>query len=142
MHPLLKRILIHGALTAAALAGVGVMFAQMAGIWTSASASRPGAAELNTSVTNSIRTNVPLMMAFWGFVFVAAVEGVRWRLRGGAEAAAKPAEPQHDDVEKLLNELLEQAESKMALEAESQKAEAEGQGAEGAGQTADAQKTA
>jgi hypothetical protein len=58
------------------------------------------------------------MMAFWGFVFVAACEAVRWRLWGEKPAAAKAPEQQPDDVERLLNELLEQAESKRAAERE------------------------
>jgi hypothetical protein len=115
MHPLLKRILLNGALTAAILAGVGLVLARLAGMMAPAAGLRPGSADLNRPPGDSIRTNVPLMMAFWGFVFVALCEAVRWRLRGGEPAAAKSAE-QPDDVEKLLNELLEQAESRRAEE--------------------------
>ena len=71
--------------------------------------------------------NVPMMMAFWGFVFVAVCEVVRWRLRRGIQPVAKTAEAQPDDVEKLLNELLLQAESKRAME---QRSEDRGQKAE------------
>ena len=56
------------------------------------------------------------MMALWGFVFVLVGELVMWRVRS-KRAATKAAEPPPDDAEKLLNELLAQAEAKMAAEA-------------------------
>ena len=121
MHPLLKRILLNGALTAAILAGVGLLFAHFAGVMAPGSGIRPGSEDLNQPVADSIRASVPLTMAFWGFAFVAVCEAVRWRLVGSkSAAAAKPAEQQPDDVEKLLNELLEQAESRRAVEAASE----------------------
>lgn len=113
MHPLLKRILLNGTLTAATLAGVGLLLAHFAGMMTPGAVTPAGAGEPNPPVADSLRGTVPLTMAFWGFVFVAACEAVRWRLRGGTPPAA---EQQPDDVERLLNELLEQAESKRAAE--------------------------
>jgi hypothetical protein len=120
MHPLLKRILLNGALTAAILAGVGMLFAHFAGVMAPGPGIRPGSEDLNRPVADSIRASVPLTMAFWGFVFVAVCEAVRWRLVGGKPAAPKLPAQQPDDVEKLLNELLEQAESKRAVEAASE----------------------
>lgn len=117
MHPVLKRILLHGGLTAGVLALVGVMFAELAGIWLTGNAT-PTTSE---QVGASLRYRVPLMMAFWGFVFVLVCELVVWKVRGSKPV--KPAAPPPDDTEKLLNELLAQAEAKMALDAESQKAE-------------------
>jgi hypothetical protein len=63
------------------------------------------------------------MMAFWGFLFVAVTELVLHRLRGPVPVKPAAATPP-DDAEKLLNELLAQAEAKMAAEAA---AKAEGQ---------------
>jgi len=128
MNPVLRRILLHGGLTAGLLAVVGLLFAEMAGMWVGTGATTtPASAELNPAVGPAIRYRVPLMMAFWGFVFVAAGELVLSRFR--RPAPPKPAEPP-DETEKLLNELLAQAESKMALEAEQQKTEGGGQEAE------------
>src|SRR4051794_29276484 len=117
MHPLLKRILLHGGLTAALLAVIGFMFAELAGMWLSTAADRP--APPGAAPPEALRLRVPLMMAFWGFVFVAGCEAVLSRFR---RPPAPAPERQPDEAEKLLNELLAQAEAKMALEAESQKA--------------------
>jgi hypothetical protein len=129
MHPVLKRILLHGGGTAIALAAVGFLFAEMAGML-AGGASKPASAELNPPVSDSLRYRVPLMMAFWGFVFVAVSELVLSRFR---RPAPPKAEMPPDEAETLLNELLAQAEAKMALEAESQRVESqkvEGQEAE------------
>jgi hypothetical protein len=128
MPPVLKRILLHGGATAVILAGVGFLFAEMAGMWTARGAERPGSADGSVPVSATLRYRVPLMMAFWGFAFVAVSEFVLHRLR--RHAPAKPPEPPPDDAERLLNELLAQAEAKMAAEAESQKTEDKGQKAE------------
>ena len=120
MNPVLRRILLHGGLTAGLLGVVGLLFAEMAGMWVGArEATAPASADLNPPVGPAIRYRVPLMMAFWGFVFVAAGELVLSRFR--KPAPAKPAPPP-DDTEKLLNELLAQAEAMAALETEGQKA--------------------
>ncbi len=111
MHPLLKRILLNGALTAVALAGVGLLFAHFAGQFAPVGP-RTGSESMSQLLADSIRTNVPFMMAFWGFVFVVVCEVVRWRLWDAAPVATPPAQQPPDDVEKLLNELLEQAEHK------------------------------
>lgn len=130
MNPVLKRILVHGGATAAILAVVGFVFTQLAGVWLSGSG-RAGTGEANPSVGESLRYRVPLMMAFWGFLFVAVTELVLSRLRGPVKPASA-APP--DDAEKLLNELLAQAEAKMAAEAA---AKAEGQKPEDRGQEAE-----
>lgn len=109
MHPVLRRILLHGGLTAVVLALVGVVFAEMAGVWLAGNAARAGGAP--DPVGDSLRTRVPLMMAVWGFVFVLVCELVIWRVRGTKPTT--PPEPP-DDAEKLLNELLAQAEAAQA----------------------------
>ncbi len=118
MHPVAKRIIVHGGLTAGVLALIGFMFAEMAGIWTAGSTGKPNSADLNPSVTDSLRYRIPLTLAGAGFLFVAVGELIGARLRKN-KLAAQPAQPQPDDTEKLLNELLAQAEAKMALEQES-----------------------
>src|SRR5262245_12477265 len=126
MHPVVRRILLNGGLTAVILAIIGVAFGQLAGMWT-AGAVRPGSTDLNPSTDNALRYRVPLMMAFWGFVFVAGWELVLYRLRGNKLPEAKPAEKQPDEAEKLLNELLAQSEAKMAADQPGQAASGEGQ---------------
>ncbi len=119
MHPVLKRVLLNGGATAVVLACVGLLFAQLAVMWVAGSG-QPIPSDLDPQVGPAVRYRVPLMMAFWGFVFVAVSEVVLYRFR--RRPPVKPVEPPVDDAEKLLNELLAQAESKMALEAEIQKA--------------------
>jgi hypothetical protein len=120
MHPVLKRILVHGLLTAGLLAVMGVVFAEVATNWAGSAADGRSAEPIEPAVPDDVRLNVPLMMAFWGFVFVAMSELVLWRLRGN-RTAAPPVEKQPDETEKLLNELLARAEAVRV---------AEGQGAE------------
>ncbi len=119
MHPVLKRILTQGGLTAILLAIVGVLFGQMAGMWATANLGQPDSPEAD-AIAESIRVNVPLMMAFWGFVFVVVWELVRWRL-SLRKPVVTTAAPQPDETEKLLNELLARAEAARA--AEGQRAE-------------------
>jgi hypothetical protein len=133
MHPVLKRILVNGGLTAVILALVGLLFSELGGMWASAPG-RPGAT--NPGQTGAaLRTRVPLMMALWGFAFVVVCELVLYRIR--RRAPAKPADPVPDDAEKLLNELLAQAEAKMAAEAEGKRAEDREQRTEGGERTAE-----
>lgn len=128
MHPVLKRILLNGGFAAGILALVGVLFAQLAGMWVAGSA-RPGAPDLNPPLEESLRYRVPLTMAGAGFLFVAVSELLLWYVRGEKKPLTKKtAEVQPDEAEKLLNELLAQAEAKMAAEAETQRAESQGQG--------------
>ena len=82
MHPILKRIALNGGLTAALLAVLGLVFAEMAGMWLAGEAARPGTSGELPSVNASLRERVPLMMAVWGFAFVAVSELVMWRVRG------------------------------------------------------------
>jgi hypothetical protein len=125
MHPVVKRILLHGVLTAGLLALIGAGFAQLATIWMAGHEPRPGAEVTevaNDPVSEKLTYRVPAMMALWGFLFVLVGELLIWRIRGKREAiqASKEANPQ-DDAEKLLNDLLAQAEAKMAAEAEENK---------------------
>jgi hypothetical protein len=121
MHPVLKRILLNGGFAAGILALVGVLFAELAGMWVAGSA-RPGATDLNPPLNEALRYRIPLTMAAAGFLFVALSELLLWYVRGEKKPLTKTAERQPDEAEKLLNELLAQAEAKMAQEAETQKA--------------------
>jgi ABC-type lipoprotein release transport system permease subunit len=125
MNPVVKRILVHGGMTAVFLAVIGFVFIQWAAVWITG-AGRLGTADAAPPLNDSFRYRVPLTMAFWGFVFVAVTELVLSRMRGTAPAKPAAALPP-DEAETLLNELLAQAESKMAAEAASK---AEGQESE------------
>jgi hypothetical protein len=119
MHELLRRIALHGGLTAFILAIIGFFLAEMAAsTMLTPVGTRGSAAQIEEekrgaeAVAERMRTSIPLAMAVMGFVFVAAVEGARHLVRGGHKPPAAPPPP--DETEKLLEELLTQAESKMA----------------------------
>ena len=116
MHPVLRRVLLHGGLTALILAVVGAMLAELATLWLSGHAARNADPTADEQVGAALRARVPLMLAAWGFLFVLVGELIIWRVRG-SRPAAKPPETPQDDAERLLNELLAQAEAKMAAEA-------------------------
>lgn len=118
MHPVLRRILLHGGLTAALLAGLGALFAELASVWLIGNGPRgtAGATDPTDPVGAALRTRVPLTLALWGFLFVLVGELVIWGVRGH-RPAVKPTEAPQDEAEKLLNELLAQAKAKMAAEA-------------------------
>jgi hypothetical protein len=125
MREVLRRIAFHGGLTAIVLGIVGFMFAELASIWLSGS---PGTREKtgdpiestdrDGTVSTELRERVPLMMAMWGFAFVAVCElGLHWVRSRRKKAPAAPPPP--DEAEKLLEELLRQVESRAAVQAES-----------------------
>jgi hypothetical protein len=122
MNELLRRIAIHGGLTAILVGIVGVVLGDMAassvltptGARTPAARSAEEAAALERSA-ESLRKTVPLAMAIWGFGFVALYEGARHLMRGKKAPTEPPATQQPDETEKLLEELLSQAEAKSAM---------------------------
>lgn len=118
MHPVLKRILIHGAFTAGVLALVGALFAELAGMWAAGHTGKPGSADLNPTLPSELGYRVPLTLAVGGFLFVAVCEGGTAWLRSRRPPPAPPPSPTAppDEAEKLLNELLAQAEAKRAAE--------------------------
>jgi hypothetical protein len=123
MRPVLRRIAIHGGLTALVLGLFGLMFAELGAIWLSsapAARSAEAAEAADAEVAARLRGRVPLLMAAWGFGFVAVAEVVVHYFRK-RRAAAMPAvaQPQPDDAEKLLLELLAKAEAEAAARQES-----------------------
>jgi hypothetical protein len=118
MRRVFKRIAINGSLTALALGCVGLLYAEMAGIWLGGSGGR-GSPQGDAEFAGQLRSRVPVVMAAWGFGFIALAEVLLFLVRGepGARAAkAAKAADQPDDAELLLEELLRQAEAKMAQE--------------------------
>ena len=67
MHPVLRRILLHGGLTAIVLALIGAMFAELANIWLVGNAPRGAAVNANEQVGSALRARVPLILwsALW-----------------------------------------------------------------------------
>jgi hypothetical protein len=123
MHLLFRRIAIHGLLTAAILAALGYVLAEFASMSITTSAGARGVVKASPEATASVEdadrnlhVNIPLMMALWGFGFVAIIEMIRHQLHRArrAAAAALATPPVPDETEKLLEELLTQAESKAA----------------------------
>lgn len=117
MKPVLRRIALHGGLTALLLSVIGFMFAELASIWLAAS---PGirtatgdpvaAPDSNGAMTNMLRNRLPLLMAVWGFLFIAVGELALYFWRGEKKPKAAPLR-QPDETEKRLAELLRQAEA-------------------------------
>jgi hypothetical protein len=122
MKQVLRRIAIHGAFTAILLGVIGFMLAELASIWLAAPPdprSVPGATveatdtfNPNGKLASDLRKRVPLMMAIWGFAFVAIAELVlhAWRSRKPVTQPAVTA-PQPDPAEKLLEEILAKVEA-------------------------------
>ncbi|MDB5310635.1 MAG: hypothetical protein JWO38_4837 [Gemmataceae bacterium] len=123
MHPVLKRIALNGLLTALVLGLIGLAFAELGSILLGGSTGRTAAVEsvapppAADPVKDALRSRVPLMMALWGFLFVAVGEGVLYLLRGGRTSAATNTTPtviKPDPAEVLLEELLRQVEAAQA----------------------------
>ena len=109
MQRVLKRIAVHGLLTAAVLAAIGLGFAELATLWLAASSSPSTSVVPDEAVTGSLRYRVPLTLAAGGFLFVALGELLLRRRRAAKPAARKP-EP--DPAELLLEQLLAELEAK------------------------------
>jgi hypothetical protein len=115
MRPVLLRALKRGLLTAAILAVLGYVLADLAGMWLSTQS-----AAARDDFAQSLRYRMPLTMAAWGFLLVAFFEGVATLLRGGKRAIPArrvPAVPTEDEVEQLLHQLLQQADAAEAARA-------------------------
>lgn len=97
MHPVLKRIALNGFLAAGILAVVGVAYARLAEVYLARSTptrSVPGvppAPPPEDPAADGLAYRIPAMMALWGFVFVAAGEGLLYLWRGNRPA--RPAPP-------------------------------------------------
>ena len=120
MERVLKRIALHGLLTALALGAIGALFTQLAAFWLASAAPArvtPVDSPAADPVDKAIRYRVPLTMAAWGFAFVVVSELLVFAVRGEKKPAAQP--PKDDTAEKLLEELLSQADIALAKEKES-----------------------
>lgn len=111
MQPVLRRIAIHGGLTALALALIGLMFANMASMWMAASQSSRATVRYGQDDAAKLSRRVPVMMALWGFGFVAIGELVLYRFRRNRKPTPPVPAPSPDPAEMLLEELLAQAEA-------------------------------
>lgn len=120
---LLTRILKNGLAAAAVLAVMGLVFTEFARTWLAVGAPARDGADPNAAVTDLIRFRVPLLMAAWGFGFVAASEALLFVLRGGPPSAkTAPRQPKAETAEVLLDELLRQTDE-MRRKAEAHKPE-------------------
>jgi hypothetical protein len=126
MERVLKRIALHGILTALVLGVIGAMFTQIAAMWMASSTParvgpvEPSAPPASDPVDKAIRYRVPLTMAAWGVAFVVVSELLVFAIRGEKKPPAPPPAAQDDPAEKLLEELLSQAETTLAKEKEEQ----------------------
>ena len=127
MHPVLKRIVVNGLLTAAMLAVVGIGYGQLAGMYLASGTSNRGAglpgASQPAADADSLGYRVPLTMALWGFVVIVVLEGTLYWCRGNrpVAAAAKSPASAPDPTQVLLDQLIlaEEAKAKEAAPASS-----------------------
>ena len=125
-----NRILVHGTMAAAALALIGYMYAQLAGVWAASQTTHRTAAVLNPStsdipaasaeeIAGMLMWRVPLTMAAMGFAIVAIGEGLLglWR-----KPVARPTDTRtHDEkAEELIQQLLKDTEATKHEAADSQ----------------------
>jgi hypothetical protein len=114
MNPVVRRIAIHAAVSAAILGLFGLLMVQVASIWLASTdpGMRPGerivSADVDAAFIAALRWRVPVFVAC-GVAFVVACEVAthHWKNR----KSATPVQPQPDEAEKLLEQLLMQAES-------------------------------
>jgi hypothetical protein len=114
MRPVLRRIAIHGGITAIILGIIGLMMAELASIWIVVAIPGKAAAKGNPVDLSQLRQRLPLFMGVAGFLFVAVGELVLYRVRKNRIPQTPPTPTQVDQTEKLLQELLAKEEAKMA----------------------------
>ena len=109
MRPLLRRIAINGGLTAIALGIVGLMLAELATMWLTATFSKRPSGNEPIPVTSAMKSRLPILMALSGFAIVAVGEAALhyWRRN------RRLIPPAQEEVmtEKRLQELLAQADA-------------------------------
>jgi hypothetical protein len=111
MKPVLRRIALHGGLTALLMGVIGFMLAELASVWLATSPGpRPAtggavaAPDADGTMAAALRQRVPLYMAVWGFGLVAVGELGLYLWRGrkakpaSAEGIAKIEVPVADPV--------------------------------------------
>ena len=118
MRQVLRRIAIHGGLTAVVLGIVGLMFADLAGLFMAGATPARSKATVGAPDTTVLRTRVPFTMAFWGFAIVVAGELVLYRVRKRRTPPPAPAIPV-DSTESLIQQLLAEADANAARPAAS-----------------------
>jgi len=98
------------------------MFAELASMWLAGeSSARPGpgpAVETRSGdpdLASKLRVRIPLLMAVWGFAFVAVGELVLHLIRSRKPTPPPTPPRQPDDAEKLLEQLLAEVEAKAKL---------------------------
>ncbi len=126
MKPVFRRIAWNGILTAIVLGIIGYFLAQLATMWLVASpgvrdatGDAIGATDQDGSLAKSIQYRIPLLMAVWGFAFVAVGELVLYLWRGEPKPKPSRLHQEPDEAEKLLEELLNQVESRAPANSES-----------------------
>lgn len=112
MRPVLRRIAIHGGMTAVVLGIIGLMLVELASIWMAANFTKRSLDKGSGPDTTQMRRKLPLAMGFAGFTFVAVGEIVLYYVRKNRPAAPEPDTKPVDNTEKLLEDLLTQAEAK------------------------------
>jgi hypothetical protein len=114
MHPTLVRILKQGIPVALILAAIGYLMAEVGGMFIAMQAGGESSVNAGEHLTRTLQRRLPFTMAAWGFGLVVVFELVLGLVRGRKPTPAPgpaPAVPTEDETEKLLNQLLQQADA-------------------------------
>jgi hypothetical protein len=114
MHPILIRILKQGIPVALILAAIGFLMSEAAGMFIAVQSGGDSSVNVGEHLTRTLQRRLPFTLAAWGFGLVVVFELVLGLLRGRKPTPAPnsaPAVPTEDETEKLLNQLLQQADA-------------------------------
>jgi hypothetical protein len=112
MHPILVRILKQGIPVALILAAIGYLMAEAGGMFIAMQSGGESTVNAGEHLTRTLQRRLPFTMAAWGFGLVVVFELVLGLLRGRKSTPGPaPAVPTEDETEKLLNQLLQQADA-------------------------------
>jgi len=122
MHPVLKRIAIYGTLTAIFLGVIGMMIGGIAVTFVPPTPAGVGPTEgepnSDQELISTIQTRMPIMLAIWGFVFVAAGEVLLYIWPRRKPAPQEPTIDEQVKAEEQIQLLLALADAKAKAEAD------------------------
>ena len=110
-----KRSLIHATLAAAALAGVGAMYAELAGLWVAGQPvprDGPPTTTPPPDVSALLRWRLPAAMAAVGFLIVLLGEGLAALWKKPAPPAAPAGRDFDREAEAKIQQMLKEGEPK------------------------------
>lgn len=114
MKPVLQRIAINGLLTAVFLGVIGMILGRVGTMFlppSEVAITEPGEPNPDAELMDAIQYRTPLLLAVWGFVFVAVGEVLLHAWRSRRPAPPAPTAAEKNTTEQMLQELLAKAEA-------------------------------